>query len=588
MNTFSETQPHSPPSDKAVPAAHENTTGNTEHKAFLLYLRRVFVYLLSFYVLLHLLWAYETPHGFVLRIFIFGLPGMFLALLPVFLPTRISRFYLLLSYIFLTVPSFVCAAHLGLFQTPVTAQSFFALFETGPSESMGLSPAHFSWRLCLPATTIIIIPAWLLQRALKSPRPASGKIQIGLLAGFGGIFLALCLAVGPVKLLRANIIYNVYISFAEFCDHMARLRADLHKIADIHFTNVRLTMPPEEERSIVVVIGESANRAHHSLYGYGRNTNPNLTAISGELLVFKDIISTCAEPADCLSQILSLPANGEKRLSLLTLFNQAGFNTYWLSNQPDIQDTNTATTILTAPAYGNVQLNRGGAARFSPGPDGALLAPLEKILRNDPDRKVIFIRLMGSKPEYALRYPPEFARFTQCSDIQAAPEFTNENCVQLNNYDNSIVYTDAVLKDIIELTDRLAPESALVYFSVHGANAYGEPYANAPQSKRKSIHFYEIPFFVWLSEGFRAANASSAASWLQYTARRASLNDLPYTLADLAGVTFKSYDAARSLLSEQFQTKPRLVQGWDYDIDFPIIQLDKNAAPDGYNLHAAP
>ena len=574
MNVLSEELKSQAPRQDTRSSAQAAEAEAAARKAFALYTRRVFVYLFSFFIILHLLWGYETPHTFVLRSLALGLPGMLAALLPAFLPARVSRFYLLLSYILLAVPSFICVIHLGIFQTPVSPQSFFALFETGSSGGVEFPLADFSWRLCLLAAAIIAIPAWLLQRALKAPFPGFNKTRAGLFIGLGGIILTLGLALGPVKLLRANIIYDVYVSFVEFCDYMARLRADLHKSADIHFANVHLTIPPEEERSIVVVIGESANRAHHSLYGYGRNTTPTMTAISGELVVFKDIISTCAEPADCLPEILSLPGSDKQRLPLFALFNQAGFNTYWLSNQPDIQDSGTAIAALTAWAHGGVQLNRGGAAQFSPGLDGGLLAPLEKILRDDPDRKLIFIRLMGSRPEYSLRCPPGFARFTQCQDIQAVPEFTSEDCAQLNDYDNSIVYTDALLKDIIELTSRLAPESALIYFSDHGANAYGEPYADDSQGSRKSIHFYEIPFFIWLSEGFRAANPGSAALWPQYTERRATLNDFAYTLVDLAGVSFKGYDPTRSLLSEQFTPKPRLIQGWDYDVAFPVIPLN--------------
>lgn len=574
------------PSVSNLPAP-SNAPGAGDRKTVLLYLRRVLIYLLSFYTLLHLFWSYETPHLFVARAFILGLPGVFLVLLPALLLACVSRLYLLLSYIFLTVPTFICAMHLEIFQTPVSPQSFFVLFNAGPLQPGNLTLLHFSWRLCLPAAAVTIIPAWLLHRALKSPTPAFGKIQTGLLAGLGGIILALCLAVGPVKLLRANIIYDVYISFVEFCDYMARLRSDLHKTADTHFANVRLTIPLEEERSIVVVIGESANRAHHSLYGYGRNTTPNMTALAGELVVFKDIISTCTEPTGCLSEILSLTDGGEQRLPLFTLFNQAGFNTYWLSNQPDIQDNDTATATLITRAYSGAQLNRGGEARFNPGLDGGLLAPLEKILHDDPDRKIIFIRLMGSRPEYALRYPPEFARFAQCQDIQATTEFSSEDCAQLNDYDNSIVYTDALLKDIIDLTDRLAPESALIYFSDHGANAYGEPYTSNPASGRNSIHFYEIPFFIWLSEGFRAANPNNSALWPQYTDRRADLSAFVYTLSDLAGVTFKGYDPTRSLLSPQFNAKPRMVQGWDYDAVFPVIPLksDKDSETSQPNEH---
>ncbi len=132
MSTVSEIQPPPPASTKISRTALEGLSGVAWRKAALLYLRRVLIYLLSFYVLLHLLWAYEAPHGFVARAFILGLPGMLPALLPALLPARASRLYLLLSYIFLAVPAFICAMHLGIFQTPVSAQSFFALLMPGP------------------------------------------------------------------------------------------------------------------------------------------------------------------------------------------------------------------------------------------------------------------------------------------------------------------------------------------------------------------------------------------------------------------------------------------------------------------------
>ena len=574
-----------PPEEAPPSPGREKVFDATARKTFLLYLRRILAYFLSFSIILHLLWAYETPYAFVLRAFMHSLPAVLLALLPALLPMRVSRFYLLISYIFITAPAFICAVHLSVFQTPVSAQSFFALFDINPTQAGGLSLAHLSWRLCLAAAAITIIPAWLLHRALKSPPPPFNRLWAGLLLGISGTLVVLALAVGPITLLRGNIISDAYVSLAEFGDYMARLRADLHKSAGLSFSDVRLTTPPEEERTLVVVIGESANRTHHSVYGYKRNTTPNLITLSGELVVFKDIISTCPDPADHLNEILALPGRDGQGRPLFTLFNQAGFHTYWLSNQPDIQDGSSETTVLTAQAYGSVQLNRGGATQYSPGLDSVLLDPLEKILHDDPDRKIIFIRLMGSRPEYALRAPSEFARFTHCADVQASDGLSDDACAQLNDYDNSIAYTDAILKDIIALTGRLAPESALVYFSDHGAAAYGPPYAADPHSGVKSIHYYEIPFLIWLSQGFRAANPDYAVRWPQYTERRSSLHDFAYTLAQLAGVTFSDYDPTRSLLSENFTPRPRLVQDWNYDTTFPFIRLDGDAETPDQDLH---
>lgn len=565
----------SPIPEPSPPPAHpawKNSPGATERKALRLYCRRVFFYLLSFTAILHLIWGHDVHHAFVLKAFALSLPGTLLAVLPALLPARISRPYLVLSYVFLAVPAFICAMHLALFQTPVTAQSFFALFNAGSISTGGVLQDNFAWRLCLLAAAVTIIPAWLLHRALKTPQPEFGKPQTGLLVGLGSMVLALAMLMGPGNLLRANIVYDVYASFAEFGAYMTHLRADLRQHAGLEFAGARRITPPEEERTIVVVVGDAANRSHLSLYGYNRNTTPNLAVIFDKLAVFTDVIATGPDPAACLRDVLSLPGPEGQPLPVLTMFNQAGFHTYWLSNQPDIECRDTETIRLTAPAHGNAHLNRGGDPAHYPGLDEKLLIPLERVLRDDPGRKIIFVRLMGSRPEYALRYPADFMRFADCHDVQAGLDFTRSDCNSLNDYDNSIAYTDALLKNIIDLTARLAPESALVYFAAHGANAYGSPYPNNPETGLKSIHYYEVPFFLWLSEGFRAANPDSASRWMQYTANRATLSDFPYTLADLAGVSFNGYDAARSLLSGQFLARPRMVDGGqDYDTVFPAM-----------------
>ncbi len=555
---------------ESTPASKPNSLapGKAAHEPFRLYCRRFFIYLLSFPIILHLIWAYEGAFAFVPQSFLLSLPGIILAALPALLPSRLSRPYLIFTYIFLTLPAFACAMHLALFQTPITAQSFFALFKASSVPAAGLLQEHMAWRLCLLAVVITIIPAWLLHRALKTPHPGFGKTQMGLLVGLGSIILALAVVLGPVKLVRANIIYDVYASLAEFGGYMARLQTSLRQVPNVHFMDTHLTTPSEEERTIVVVVGDFASRAHHNIYGYNRNTTPNLAAFADEIAVFKDIISTCVEPADCMREIISLPGPEGRRLPLFALFNQAGFHTYWLNNQPDIENDNTEAVVLAASAYGDAHLNRGGDPRFSPGLDEKLLAPLEEVLRGDPGRKIIFIRLMGSRPEYAARYSKDLRRFTDCGDVQAEAGFTPEDCASLNDYDNSIIYTDALLKNIIDLTDRLAPESALVYFSSHGANAYGSPYGDSVDSGFKSINYHEIPFFIWLSNGFKAANPDSVTRWPQYTERRATLNDFSHTLADLAGARFDGYDPARSLLSEQFLPRTRTVNGLDYDARF--------------------
>ena len=64
----------------------------------------------------------------------------------------------------------------------------------------------------------------------------------------------------------------------------------------------------EPKRTVVLVIGESTNRANMSVYGYDRKTTPSLNSLRNDLLVFQDVVSS--EPVTIASMIKMLtPAN---------------------------------------------------------------------------------------------------------------------------------------------------------------------------------------------------------------------------------------------------------------------------------------
>ena len=170
MNRSPVTQELSQTSVPPPPPAWKNPSGEAQRGALRLYCRRVLIYLLSFTAILHLIWWYEVPYSFVLKAFALSLPGALLALLPALLPARASRSYLVISYVFLAVPTFICAMHLALFQTPVTAQSFFALFNAGSIPTGNFLQEHFAWRLCLlaAATTVFMVTTAIPRQAWSS------------------------------------------------------------------------------------------------------------------------------------------------------------------------------------------------------------------------------------------------------------------------------------------------------------------------------------------------------------------------------------------------------------------------------------
>jgi len=99
--------------------------------------------------------------------------------------------------------------------------------------------------------------------------------------------------------------------------------------------------------------------------------------------------------------------------------------------------------------------------------DQILLNELRSELQKKPDQnRVIVLHMIGSHgPTYYLRYPPEFAKFLpDCprSDIQHCSE---EQLI--NTYDNTIVYTDYIIGQVIEMISDV-PDSSMLYVSDHG------------------------------------------------------------------------------------------------------------------------
>lgn len=124
--------------------------------------------------------------------------------------------------------------------------------------------------------------------------------------------------------------------------------------------------------------------------------------------------------------------------------------------------------------------------------DEVLLAPMrEKLANLEQDTTVIALHMVGSHgPTYYRRYPKEFLKFTpECaqSDIQNC---TIESLV--NTYDNTLLYTDFVLAQIIETLKKQPEtvETSILYISDHGesfgengAYLHGFPYAFAPREQ---------------------------------------------------------------------------------------------------------
>ena len=88
----------------------------------------------------------------------------------------------------------------------------------------------------------------------------------------------------------------------------------------------------------IIVVGESATRNNWSLYGYSRDTTPEMQKVydRGELVVWNDVVG--AEPSTCLAlqklfSQMTVENPGDFRCTIFDVMNAAGINTILLSSQ---------------------------------------------------------------------------------------------------------------------------------------------------------------------------------------------------------------------------------------------------------------
>lgn len=267
-------------------------------------------------------------------------------------------------------------------------------------------------------------------------------------------------------------------------------------------TDVIAEVIETEPQTHIFIVGESLTRNHMEVYGYHRATTPGLAKM-GNLILMNDVISSHAQTQASLRVALTAAESedGNKyrnSLSVIDIANLAGYKTWWISNQqPQRATIASISHQADVPHYISNDYNGVEVARY----DEYMQPVIEKALRDPADKKAIFIHMMGSHAQYKNRYPDQFVHFKD-NDVIAYRKEPSENEVQaINDYDNSVLYNDHVVMQIINaLKDSGSGNKSLTYFSDHGEEVYREAKIKGHGPDNVTANMIEIPLIVWSSE----------------------------------------------------------------------------------------
>lgn len=204
---------------------------------------------------------------------------------------------------------------------------------------------------------------------------------------------------------------------------------------------------------VVLAVGESSRRKNFSLYGYNRqNTNPVLQQTSGLHLL--NAIATRGSTLYALPQILA-----KNDVKLTQIVAKAGIPTACYVNY---------TLYDNCEGVGETKVSncKHGAKCY----DEDVIPLLQQNLETRaPGYGLVVLHLGGGShgPTYGDRHPPEFKKFEpMCNDADVANRCTLEQLY--NSYDNTILYVDYVLGEIIQTLDRSGAPYVFIYLSDHG------------------------------------------------------------------------------------------------------------------------
>ena len=304
---------------------------------------------------------------------------------------------------------------------------------------------------------------------------------------------------------------------------------------------------------LVIALGETARSRNFSLNGYARNTNPELQALG--VLSYRQVSSCGTSTAASLPCMFShlgregYEARTAEYENLLDVLARAGYHVMWIDNQSGCKGLcDRIPSVRTSQLSLNTSECSQGECM-----DAVLLPVLKEQLAKrlsaaPADRQttagtVVVLHLMGSHgPAYFKRSRAPHKPFQpECTSIVLS-DCSNQEIV--NAYDNSLVYTDHILSELIQWLRQQASQgpTGLIYVSDHGESLgennlylHGMPYAIAPTVQT------HVPLITWWSDQFQQVRGLRHECLKQDLDKPLSHDNLYHSVLGLMRVQTHSY-----------------------------------------------
>ncbi|MGN0855331.1 MAG: sulfatase-like hydrolase/transferase [Kiritimatiellia bacterium] len=485
-------------------------------------------------------------------------PTLALVSLPIVAFPQFTRAYVISLHVLFMPLVILELGHVYMFGARMGLNTFYSLFVTNMKET-----AEYIRNNQTKAQWALILSLYLLPLAVLWFLPPVGFSSTWTRLAWGA-----ALTVLAVPLVRnffkkgarhkpsyaLNPFVSVFYHYALYRRQYGALMRQIAAHAAPKFAGIVSRLPADVPETYVICIGESANAQHHSYAGYCRDTN-EFTRAAGDILAFTGCRSQYAQTLPSLEKAITFATDAHAELlyskgSVVDYFNDAGFKTFWLSNQYALEDT--AITAMAGHANVRKCLNFSSMKGFeTAGYDGMLLPEFAKTLTDPAPKKAVFLHMIGSHSAYVNRYPAAFKHFAgAAAGKEALPEAGKE---LLNTYDDSIRYTDYVIAEFVKALRAQGETAAeyLLYFADHGEDCYDTTLTKLlGHGQTANLPMTSVPLQLWLSPKLKALRPDL----LRRAARAKSaykLEQMVHFILDLASLSNPDANPADSLFPEE-------------------------------------
>ena len=484
----------------------------------------------------------------------------------VFLLVFLSAFQMVLLYLF------------G--DSIIAVDMFLNLVTTNPSEVEellgSLLPAIIGVVVIyVPVIALAIVRTGRHSYILTDTFMRKTRVAGAAVAAIGAVMVGVC-RVAPTsqratpysvldKLYPVNVGYNVYLAVER-----TRLTAAREQnVAEFRF---EATHVPDSLREVyVMVIGETARAENFGILGYNRPTTPRMSAADG-VVAFREAYTQSNTTHKSVPMLLSAASAVDfdrlyAQKGVLAAFGEAGFHTAFISNQ---RPNHSFIDFLGGEAD-VCRFLKEESDEDANVPDCALVDVLARLIKETQGNLFVVLHTYGSHFRYNERYPESMRRWTPDGPDDAVA--SNREAL-INAYDNTILYTDRLLGDIIDTLAATGVSAAMLYASDHGENIFDDGkglFLHA--SPRPSAHELHVPMIAWTSQRHRELRPDVSEALEANSSRRVLTSaSLFHTMLHLGGVETAIFADSLSAASPRMADIPYLYLT-DRNVPVPVEEI---------------